>query len=110
MAVAYTSSLAYASLHGLGDKQWQVLCKIEELQPCSNLTIAASLGWEINRVTGRVNELAKKGLIKSESTARNGNGRLEKLWQISEKEKKGVENGTNADKSNQRNEQSTKTT
>ena len=58
--------------------------EIVELQPCSNKTIAESLNWEINRVTGRVNELAKKGLIKSEKMARNGIGRLEKLWEVKE--------------------------
>lgn len=84
MSIAYTSSLAYASIQQLGNKQSEVLSKIEELQPCSNKQIARALKWEINRVTGRVNELAKKGLIKSESVARNDEGRLEKLWEVKE--------------------------
>lgn len=84
MAIAQTSLLAYNSVQELGNKQAEVLYKIEELQPCSNKDIARSLRWEINRVTGRVNELAKKGLIKSERVARNDAGRLEKLWEIKE--------------------------
>lgn len=84
MSIAFTSRLAYESVQELGNKQAEVLEKIEELQPCSNKDIARSLKWEINRVTGRVNELAKKGLIKSERVARNDAGRLEKLWEIKE--------------------------
>lgn len=86
MSLAYTSILAYDSLQRLGDKQAEVLAKIEEMQPCSNKQIAKALGWEINRVTGRVNELAKKGLIKSEKLARNDTGRLEKLWEINKED------------------------
>lgn len=86
MSIAYTSRLAYDSVQNLGNKQIEVLEKIEELQPCSNKQIAESLHWEINRVTGRVNELAKKGLIKTEGMARNNIGRLEKLWQINKED------------------------
>ena len=84
MGIAITSWLAYDSVQELSNKQAEVLEKIGELQPCSNKEIAKALNWEINRVTGRVNELAKKGLIKSEKMARNNIGRLEKLWEIKE--------------------------
>lgn len=84
MAVASTSLTAYKSIVNLGAKQTTVLEKIEEIQPCSNRQIARSLGWEINRVTGRVNELAKLGLIKTESIQTGETGRPEKLWQIKE--------------------------
>lgn len=84
MTVASTSLFAYKSIVNLGAKQTTVLEKIEELQPCSNKQIAKSLGWEINRVTGRVNELAKLGLIKTERTATGETGRPEKLWEIKE--------------------------
>lgn len=84
MSMSETSREAYKSVQELGNKQMEVFEKIVELQPCSNKTIAESLNWEINRVTGRVNELAKKGLIKSEKMARNGIGRLEKLWEVKE--------------------------
>jgi DNA-binding MarR family transcriptional regulator len=84
MGIAITSRLAYDSVQELSNKQAEVLEKIEELQPCSSKEIAKALNWEINRVTGRVNELAKKELIKSEKMARNNIGRLEKLWEIKE--------------------------
>lgn len=84
MAIASTSLFAYRSIVDLGDKQSKVLEKIEEIQPCSNKQIARSLGWEINRVTGRVNELAKMGLIKTERIAVGDTGRPEKLWQVKE--------------------------
>ena len=84
MSMAYTSILAHNSIKELGNKQMEVLIKIEEIQPCSNKDIAKALRWEINRVTGRVNELAKLGYIKSEKMARNNIGRLEKLWEIKE--------------------------
>ena len=84
MSTAYTSKLAYSSVQELSSKQFEVFLKIVELQPCSNKSIAEALNWEINRVTGRVNELAKRGLIKSEKTARNSIGRLEKLWETKE--------------------------
>lgn len=82
MGVANTSLLAYKSIVNLGNRQATVLEKIEEIQPCSNKQIARSLGWEINRVTGRVNELAKLGLIKSERTEIGETGRLEKVWEL----------------------------
>lgn len=84
MAIASTSLFAYRSIVDLGDKQSKVLEKIEEIQPCSNKQIARSLGWEINRVTGRVNELAKMGLIKTERIEVGDTGRPEKLWQVKE--------------------------
>ena len=84
MTVASTSLFAYRTISNLGEKQSKVLEKIEELQPCSNKQIARALGWEINRVTGRVNELAKIGLIKTEKIAKGETGRPEKLWQIKE--------------------------
>lgn len=84
MGIAYTSRIAYASIENINNKQSEVLAKIEEIQPCSNKQIARALKWEINRVTGRVNELAKKGYIKSERMAKNNLGRLEKLWEIKE--------------------------
>jgi predicted ArsR family transcriptional regulator len=84
MAVATTSLLAYQSIKHLGEKQTTVLAKIEEIQPCSNRQIAKALNWEINRVTGRVNELAKLGLIKTERTRIGATGRPEKIWQLNE--------------------------
>tara|TARA_R110000796_G_scaffold59672_1_gene137706 strand:- start:47526 stop:47777 length:252 start_codon:yes stop_codon:yes gene_type:complete len=44
-------------------RQAQVLKELQFLKTGTNRMIAKSLGWDINRVTGRVSELRKKGLI-----------------------------------------------
>tara|TARA_R110002051_G_scaffold231232_1_gene293215 strand:- start:139 stop:402 length:264 start_codon:yes stop_codon:yes gene_type:complete len=45
-------------------RQHQVLkCLKEELGQATNRMIAKSLGWDINRVTGRVTELRDKSLV-----------------------------------------------
>lgn len=86
MTIAFTSALAYASLEKLNTKQAEVLEKIEAIEPCSNKQIAKALGWEINRVTGRVTELRQKGHIKMAGVGRNDLGRLEKLWETVKEE------------------------
>lgn len=82
--IAYTSSLAYASIDNLGAKQLEVLEKIREIGPCSNKQIAKSLGWEINRVTGRVSELHDKGLVRFAGIQINEIGKSEKIWVVKE--------------------------
>ena len=48
----------------LTKRQLQVLvCLKNELGQATNRMIAKSLGWDINRVTGRVTELRDKGLV-----------------------------------------------
>ena len=48
----------------LTKRQIQVLiCLKTELGQATNRMIAKKLGWDINRVTGRVSELRQKGLI-----------------------------------------------
>ena len=45
-------------------RQHQVLkCLKEELGQATNRMIAKSLGWDINRVTGRITELRNKNLV-----------------------------------------------
>ena len=46
-----------------GQARIEVLKVIKENQPITRQDIAASLGWEINRVTGRVRELLDKNSI-----------------------------------------------
>ena len=46
-----------------GQARIEVLNVIKENQPITRQDIAASLGWEINRVTGRVRELLDKNNI-----------------------------------------------
>ena len=58
------SSAAYASIAPVtGQARIEVLRVIRESQPITRQDIAASLGWEINRVTGRVRELLDKNNI-----------------------------------------------
>ena len=47
----------------IGMKQQTVYGAIKTLGKATNRMIAKSLGWDINRVTGRVTELRDKGLI-----------------------------------------------
>ena len=52
------SRAAYAAVAPVtGQARIEVLRVIRESQPITRQDIAASLGWEINRVTGRVREL-----------------------------------------------------
>jgi len=51
--------------NGLTRRQVQVLQILKnEIGMGTNRMIAKKLGWDINRVTGRVKELRSKGLIK----------------------------------------------
>ena len=58
------SRAAHASIAPVtGQAKIEVLRVIRESQPITRQDIAASLGWEINRVTGRVRELLDKNNI-----------------------------------------------
>ena len=58
------SKAAYAAIAPVtGACRIEVLKVIKENQPITRQDIAASLGWEINRVTGRVRELLDKNNI-----------------------------------------------
>lgn len=49
----------------LSIRQTEVLkCLKQELKQGTNRMIAKKLGWDINRVTGRITELREKGLVK----------------------------------------------
>lgn len=80
MAVAETSRKAYNSIRDLGDKQYQVHQTIGEMGIASNQDIADRLGWPINQVTGRVNELAKYGFIEVHGLAMGRFGSTVKTW------------------------------
>lgn len=59
-----TSLLAYRSLERIGQKQKACYSAIQALVSASNYDIAKLLGWDINRVTGRVKELRELNLVK----------------------------------------------
>ena len=47
----------------ISKRQAQVYEAIMTLEKCTNRQIAQALGWDINRVTGRVSELREKHVI-----------------------------------------------
>mgnify|MGYP001292109456 CR=1 FL=1 len=57
-----TSVDAFHGLTGLGRRQEAVLAVLKQ-EHMTNREVAARLGWEINRVTPRVNELMNMGLV-----------------------------------------------
>jgi len=80
----YTSALAFQSLKdNIGAKQYDVFCAISILGECNNQQIADHLGWKINRITGRVKELRKRGLVEvSRKDKDPETGRLTNFWKI----------------------------
>jgi len=85
MGAAQTSIFAYKSIqHELGDKQQIVYDAVKELSRATNEEIAHYLGWEINRVTGRVNELSKYGMLVPDGIAIGKSGRPAKVWVITD--------------------------
>ncbi len=52
----------------IGNKQKKVYKTIKSLGTATNRMIAGDLGWDINRVTGRVTELVNLKLITSNGT------------------------------------------
>ena len=52
----------------IGMKQREVHTAIKNTVPATNRMIAKSLGWDINRVTGRVTELVNLGMVTSNGT------------------------------------------
>lgn len=68
MTAAQTSLLAYNELKAtgkLGNLQSIIYSLIKENSTLSNRDIARILGLEICTVTGRVNELAKAGMVRA---------------------------------------------
>ena len=66
-------------------KQLQVLQILKsELGMGTNRMIAKALGWDINRVTGRVSELRQKGLIRyAGDFVDKETNRTVNLWKVS---------------------------
>lgn len=49
----------------LGARQWEVKKVLADHVNMTNAEISRALGWEINRVTPRVNELVKMGYVEA---------------------------------------------
>jgi DNA-binding MarR family transcriptional regulator len=68
-------------LKDLSGKRKTVYNVIKYLKPATNRNIAKHLGWDINRVTGRVTELVGLGLVDSDGTHKdNETNRTVTLW------------------------------
>lgn len=81
MSVAHTSKMAYTKIYDqLGEKQTLVFNALKELGVASNEMIADYLNWPINRVTGRVTELKKFGMVDVQGIGVNKSGHSAKLW------------------------------
>src|ERR1017187_6260886 len=64
MGSADTSLHAYALLtQHLTDRQKEVLDRLRCFPDVTNMELAVSMGWTVNRITGRVGELRKLGLV-----------------------------------------------
>ena len=64
MPYQITSLIAFEEiLCNLGERQKLVLQAIKKIQPANNLMIANYLHLPINCITGRMQELRKKGLV-----------------------------------------------
>lgn len=62
--IQQTSLEAYEEIKKeLGEKQLQVYSMLKNLESANNLILAKKLNWDINRITPRVLELRKMGLV-----------------------------------------------
>jgi len=76
-----TSLEAYDSIKAdLSRKRAEVLKVIEDNEPVCNFQVAQILGWPINCVTGRRNELEKLGLIEKSHKGTSPTGRSAYYW------------------------------
>lgn len=77
-----TSLQAYASIvPTLGHKQQLILNALKSLGPSTHKEIAVYLGLEINKVTPRVGELVKLGLVQDVGK-KEQDGRKALVWGI----------------------------
>lgn len=83
--VSQTSILAYKEVEPkLGHRQRAVLEALETLGTANNKEIAQYLDWEINRVTGRVNELRTLKKIEIAYKGRSAEGRTVQFYRVKE--------------------------
>jgi DNA-binding MarR family transcriptional regulator len=68
----------------ISNRQQSVYEALKSLGPSTNRSIAKHLGWDINRVTGRVNELVNLGMVNTNKTILDQEtNRTVTLWKIS---------------------------
>jgi DNA-binding MarR family transcriptional regulator len=81
LQINFTRNNSYHTMKNLGEKQSKVLSAIKSLGKCSAYEVSKYLGWEINRICGRINELEKLGMIKSCSVKIGLYGKPVKVWE-----------------------------
>mgnify|MGYP000321143565 CR=1 FL=1 len=65
----------------ISDRQKSVYSALTIHGPSTNRSIAKHLGWDINRVTGRVTELVSRGMVIAEGTHKDKQtNRTVTLW------------------------------
>ena len=80
-----TSLFAYDELLRSGtinQKERDVLVVISNQPLCTDREIADCLGWQINRITGRRNALAKKGIIVPDGVKKYRTYRMAIAWRL----------------------------
>lgn len=65
-----TQRTAYKQITNKQQKQSDVLKAIIELRGATLFELSGHLGWPVNRITGRLNELVSKGLVKDSGKRR----------------------------------------
>lgn len=81
-----TSLTAFDSIQkSLGRRQQEVLDMINIYGPQTDEELKHHLGWEINRITGRRNDLYKDGIIQPKGTKKSSTGRTVIIWGLSDK-------------------------
>lgn len=91
-----TSLEAYDSIRGkLNKKQREVYNAIERMGKCTDRQLAAFLCWDINRVTGRRNELVEKNAVREVGKVRDfETNRMACQWCANQYEEQGKLNLT----------------
>lgn len=78
-----TSLDAYESIRGtLNPSQQMVFHQLEVSGCCSNEKLSDLLSLPINKITPRILELRKKGLVKNMYLEKSKSGRKAKVWGI----------------------------
>ena len=76
-----TSSDAYREIKTkLGPRQQIVYDQMQVSGPCTNQKMADLLGWEINQITPRMNELVKLGYAKKMDEEPGKYGKMVIVW------------------------------
>ena len=78
-----TSMDAYQSIRGkLNHNEQIVFDQLQVSGGCTNEKLSDLLGWSINRVTGRTNNLVKKGFVKKVGKEPGISGRMANVWGV----------------------------